>query len=128
MAYRAATLLVNSGIHAPSSKFDFCIPLDARLMPSAVEVRPHGSAAKRKLKTHGAEQAHCLNTTGGPLTRFPLRSTVTSTRSAIFMKGMPLFIANSFRSKAIVPVIEPAPVPLPVIAKVSFLAFDTLAW
>ena len=31
-------------------------------------------------------------TTGGPLTRFPLRSTVTSTRSAIVTKGIPLFI------------------------------------
>jgi hypothetical protein len=36
--------------------------------------------------------AYCLKTNGGPLTRFPLRSTVTSTRSAILMKGMPLFI------------------------------------
>ena len=30
--------------------------------------------------------------TGGPLTRLPTRSTSTSTRSAILMKGMPLFI------------------------------------
>ncbi len=29
---------------------------------------------------------------GGPLTRLPTRSTSTSTRSAILMKGMPLFI------------------------------------
>ena len=36
--------------------------------------------------------SYSLNTNGGPLTRFPLRSTVTSTRSAILMKGMPLFI------------------------------------
>ena len=35
---------------------------------------------------------YCLKTSGGPLTRFPLRSTVTSTRSAIFMNGMPLFM------------------------------------
>ena len=35
---------------------------------------------------------YCLNTNGGPLTRFPLRSTVTSTRSAILTKGIPLFI------------------------------------
>jgi hypothetical protein len=32
------------------------------------------------------------NTNGGPLTRFPLRSTVNSTPSAILMKGTPLFI------------------------------------
>jgi hypothetical protein len=35
---------------------------------------------------------YCLNISGGPLTRLPLRSTVTSTRSAILMNGMPLFI------------------------------------
>ena len=35
---------------------------------------------------------YCLKINGGPLTRFALRSTVTSTRSAILMKGMPLFI------------------------------------
>ena len=37
-------------------------------------------------------QDYCLNTSGGPLTRLPLRSTITSTRSAIFTNGMPLFI------------------------------------
>jgi len=35
---------------------------------------------------------YCFKSMGGPLTRFPLRSTSTSTRSAILMKGMPLFI------------------------------------
>ena len=60
---------------------------------------------------------YCLKTTGGPLTRLPLRSTVTSTRSAILMKGMPLFIPYCLRSKAIVPLIVPEPVPLPVIVK-----------
>jgi hypothetical protein len=35
---------------------------------------------------------YCLNTSGGPLTRLPFRSTITSTRSAIFTKGMPLFM------------------------------------
>lgn len=35
---------------------------------------------------------YCLNANGGPLSRFPLRSTVTSTRSAILTKGIPLFI------------------------------------
>jgi len=38
------------------------------------------------------QPAYCLKTNGGPLTRFPLRLTVTSTRSAILTKGMPLFI------------------------------------
>jgi hypothetical protein len=33
-----------------------------------------------------------LRSNGGPLTRFPLRLTVTSTRSAILMNGMPLFM------------------------------------
>jgi hypothetical protein len=35
---------------------------------------------------------YCLKTSGGPLTRFACRSTSTSTRLAILMKGMPLFI------------------------------------
>jgi len=35
---------------------------------------------------------YCLKTNGGPLTRFPLRSTVTSTVSAILTKGIPLVI------------------------------------
>lgn len=38
------------------------------------------------------ERDYGLKTRGGPLTRFPWRSTVTSTRSAILMKGIPLFI------------------------------------
>ena len=57
---------------------------------------------------------YSLNTTGGPLTRFPFRSAVTSTRSAILMNGMPLFIPYCFLSKAMTPLIEPEPVPLPV--------------
>ena len=61
-----------------------------------------------------------LKTTGGPVTRFPLRSTFTSTRLAILMNGMPLFIPYSLRSKAIVPVTEPEPFPLPVIVNVNF--------
>jgi hypothetical protein len=44
------------------------------------------------LRTHPIPRAYCLKTSGGPLTRFTFRLTVTSTRSAIFMKGMPLFI------------------------------------
>jgi hypothetical protein len=36
--------------------------------------------------------AYCLNFNAGPLTRFPLRSTVTSTVSAILTKGIPLVI------------------------------------
>ena len=36
--------------------------------------------------------AYFLRTNAGPLTRFPLRSTVTSTVSAILTKGMPLVI------------------------------------
>jgi hypothetical protein len=39
------------------------------------------------------EQArYWVKTNGGPLTRFTLRFTVTSTRSAILMKGIPLFM------------------------------------
>ena len=39
-----------------------------------------------------AAGVYCLKTNAGPLTRLPFRSTVTSTRSAILMKGIPLFI------------------------------------
>jgi hypothetical protein len=39
-----------------------------------------------------SQPGYCLNTNRGPLTRFPWRSTVTSTRSAILMNGMPLFM------------------------------------
>jgi hypothetical protein len=46
-----------------------------------VRPRPHFYLADYRLKTNG-----------GPPTRFALRSTVTSTRSAILMNGMPLFI------------------------------------
>jgi hypothetical protein len=35
---------------------------------------------------------YCLRLTGGPLTRVALRLTFTSTRLAILIKGMPLFI------------------------------------
>src|SRR5215472_17491175 len=68
---------------------------------------------------------HCLNTNGGPLTLLPFRSTVTSTLSAIFMNGIPLFIPNSLRSKAIVPLIDPTPSPLPATVNVKLSGFDT---
>ena len=61
-----------------------------------------------------------LKTRGGPLTRLTLRSTLTSTRSAILMKGIPLFIPYSLRSKAIVPTIAPDPVPSPETVSVNF--------
>jgi hypothetical protein len=35
---------------------------------------------------------YCLKTSGGPPVRFALRSTVTSTLSPMWTKGMPLFI------------------------------------
>jgi hypothetical protein len=40
----------------------------------------------------GALVGYRSKTSGGPLTRLPLMSTVISTRLAIQMKGMPLFI------------------------------------
>ena len=60
-------------------------------------VGPWGDdSAKQAFAAPAAEPefqaAYCLKTTGGPLSRFPLRLTVTSTRSAILTKGMPLFI------------------------------------
>jgi hypothetical protein len=41
---------------------------------------------------NGTLISYSLKTSGGPLTRFTLRSTVTSTRLAILTKGMLLFI------------------------------------
>jgi hypothetical protein len=54
--------------------------------------------------------------------------TVTSTRSAVLMKGMPLFISYFFRSKAIIPLIVPEPVPCPSTLRVSSSALDTRGW
>src|SRR6202040_1518050 len=68
---------------------------------------------------------YCLKTKGGPLTFFPLRATLTSTRSAILMKGMPLFIPYCLRSKAIIPLTEPEPVPFPDTVSVSFSGLVT---
>jgi hypothetical protein len=42
---------------------------------------------------------YSLKTNGGPLTRFTLRSTLSSSRSAILWKGVLLFIAKSLRPK-----------------------------
>ena len=66
--------------------------------------------------------AYRLRVTGGPLIRAALSLTVTSTRSAILMKGMPLFIPYCFRSKAIVPLMVPEQVPAPSTLRVSFSA------
>ena len=74
-------------------------------------------------EVRGVFRSQCgysLKTTGGLLTRFPLRSTITSMWSTILMNGIPLFIPCSLRSKAIVPVIEPDPVPLPVTITAAF--------
>src|SRR5580704_609663 len=53
-----------------------------------------------------------LKISGGPLTRSTFKSTFTSTRSAIRMNGIPLFMPNSCRSNAIVPLISAWPLPL----------------
>src|SRR5262249_50651455 len=75
------------------------------------------SLATHRLGAAAAETSsdpgYCLKTTGGPLTRVPVRLTRTSTRSAMWRKGMPWVIPKSLRSKAMVPVIAPDPVPLP---------------
>src|SRR6516165_2066532 len=71
---------------------------------------------------------YCLRVTGGPLTRVALRLTVTSTRSAIFIRGMPLFIPYCLRSKAMVPWIVPEPVPAPVTVSVSSRLSSLLEW
>src|SRR6516162_7477539 len=73
----------------------------------------------------GNQLCYFLKTRGGPLTRLALRSTLTSTRSAILMNGIPLFIPYSLRSKAMVPTIAPEPVPSPETVSVSFSALVT---
>ncbi len=50
------------------------------------------SRATPRGRARTSVRLYCLKTTGGPLTRFAFRATVTSTRLAILMKGMPLFI------------------------------------
>src|SRR5215469_81377 len=73
----------------------------------------------------GNQVCYFLKTRGGPLTPLALRSTLTSTRSAILMNGIPLFIPYSLRSKAMVPTIAPEPVPSPEAVSVSFSALVT---
>ncbi len=50
------------------------------------------SGVRRVAATHFRPASYYFITTGGPLIRFPLKSTVTATRSAIVTKGIPLFI------------------------------------
>ena len=57
-----------------------------------------------KEKIHQSQVGYCLKTKGGPLTPLPLEvHGDLGAKSAILMKGIPLFIPYSFRSKAIVP-------------------------
>src|SRR6266481_3915058 len=63
--------------------------------------------------------AYCWKTGGGPLTRRHFSRTFTSTRLAILMKGMPLVMPQSFRSKAMVPSRLPVGVPLLSLVRVS---------
>ena len=61
-------------------------------IPSEVLIAGLFEAQLRWTQRPFATLDYSLKTTGGPLTRFPLKSTVTSTRSAILINGMPLFI------------------------------------
>src|SRR5580700_723908 len=69
--------------------------------------------------------SYCSKTGGGPLIRFHFKLTFTSTRLAILMKGMLLFMPKSLRSKAIVPSMLPEVDPLPLAVRVSFSVFVT---
>ena len=101
-------------------KPEFARPPRAQFIANALPVAPvKQPTALRDLLDY------CLKTMGGPLTRSAFKSTVTSTRSAILMKGMPLFIPNSLRSNAIVPVTSPWPVPFPVRFKFSVSGLET---
>ena len=69
--------------------------------PNAIEVpqstHPFDRISTRLVGLHAIRSqiawvGYCFRTTGGPLVRFALRATFTSTRLAILMKGMPLFI------------------------------------
>jgi hypothetical protein len=60
--------------------------------PGSSQDKPKPGLLRSGEERTPATSGYCLNTNLGPLTRFPLRSTITSTRSAIFTKGMPLFM------------------------------------
>src|SRR6201981_2550151 len=92
-------------------------PLQERNKNKAKTKPKPGRLRKRPYKTY------CSKAGGRPAIRFHLRLTLTWTRLAILMKGMPLFMPYSLRSRAMVPMMVPAEVPLPESStfSVSFL-------
>ena len=78
-----------------------------------------------RVRPHAGILGYGLKTTGGPLTRVALRLTRTSTRSATWRKGMPWVMPKSLRSKAMVPVIAPDPVPWPETVRCRVSGLET---
>jgi hypothetical protein len=80
----------------PTAQFERCGLLvgllnASRMMNGRLRLRLVNAPVCATGKKH-TPTGYCLKMTGGPLTRFAWRDTVTSTRSAILMKGMPLSI------------------------------------
>jgi hypothetical protein len=76
-----------------------CDPVSTRALASAPArsrapqaVRPSDSSPRLAPFPFCQISNHCWKTGGGPLIRFHFRLTFTSTRLAILMKGMLLFI------------------------------------
>jgi hypothetical protein len=67
-------------------------PQSKQTIPLRPEMSGNCTLSGRSREPRCIGTGYSLKTTGGPATRFPLRSVVTSTRSAILIKGMPLFI------------------------------------
>jgi len=63
-----------------------------RVASKAKRLCQRNSAKNVRRRASTSADSYCLKTSGGPLVRSTLRSTVTSTRSAILINGMPLFI------------------------------------
>jgi len=78
--------------HPPALKSEAWITQDPHATPAYGEPGGVSEEKPAPLRPKGAAPGYCLKTNLGPPTRFPLRSTITSTRSAIFTKGMPLFM------------------------------------
>src|ERR1700722_9493309 len=111
-------------------------PQFARAFPSAFSFEDDPCSAKRSVQAllrtdifssilSSVFASYCWKTGGGPPTRRHFSRTFTSTRLAILMKGMPLVMPYSLRSKAMVPSRLPVGVPLLSLVRVSFSVLVT---
>jgi hypothetical protein len=76
-----------------TSVIDISRRLDTHELDDFVSMtRASRSFLSQDTKEPGTESDYFLRAMGGPLTRLTIMSTVTSTRSAILIKGIPLFM------------------------------------